>query len=68
MKKDDIPHDEVIDRLKSGDLSRRDFNRVLAAAGIAMVATPMLPGKARAAAADQPTYFTWGGWDDPARA
>ena len=66
MKKDDIPHDEVIDRLKSGDLSRRDFNRVLAAAGIAMVATPMLPGRAMAAAADQPTYFTWGGWDDPA--
>jgi len=65
MKKDDIPHDEVIDRLKSGDLSRRDFNRALAAAGIAMVATPMLPGQAQAAAADQPTYFTWGGWDDP---
>ncbi len=66
MKKNDMPNDEVIDRLKSRDLSRRDFNSILAAAGIAMVTMPVLSGRAMAAAADHPTYFTWGGWDDPA--
>ncbi|MCP4490318.1 MAG: extracellular solute-binding protein [Gammaproteobacteria bacterium] len=30
------------------------------------MATPVIPGSAMAAATDQPTYFTWGGWDDPA--
>ncbi len=66
MKKHYMPNDEVIDKMKSGEMSRREFNRVLAAIGIATVATPMIPGSAMAAATDQPTYFTWGGWDDPA--
>jgi spermidine/putrescine transport system substrate-binding protein len=65
MSKDNIPHNEAIDRLKTGSLSRRDFSKILAAAGVSMVATPMLGGNAFAAAKDQPTYFTWGGWDDP---
>ncbi len=46
-------------------MSRREFHKVLAAAGIAMVATPMVSGPARAAPADQATYFTWGGYDIP---
>ncbi len=66
MSKNDIPNDEIVDKLKSGSMSRREFNNILAAAGIAIVTTPVLSGKATAAAADQPTYFTWGGWDDPA--
>jgi spermidine/putrescine transport system substrate-binding protein len=65
MSKHNIPHDEAIDRLKTGHLSRRDFSKILAAAGVSMVATPMLGGNVFAAAQDQPTYFTWGGWDDP---
>jgi len=65
MSKYDMPNDEIVDKVRSGAMSRREFNRVLAAAGISMVATPMISGTAMAAAADQPTYFTWGGWDDP---
>lgn len=64
MSKYDIPNDEVVDRLNSGDMSRRDFNRILAAAGLIVATTPLTAGRVSAAAADQPTYFTWGGWDD----
>lgn len=66
MNKYDMPNDEVIDKIKSKEMSRREFGRILAAAGIVTVASPMMAGSAMAAAADQPTYFTWGGWDDPA--
>lgn len=65
MKKDDMPHDEVIDKIKSNRLSRREFSSILGAAGLTMVMTPMMSGTAQAAAADQATYFTWGGWDLP---
>lgn len=65
MKKSEICANELTDELKSGQMSRRRFNQILSAFGISMVMTPMVPGKARAAAADQATYFTWGGWDLP---
>ena len=50
MSKDNIPHNEAIDRLKTGSLSRRDFSKILAAAGVSMVDTPMLGGNAFTAA------------------
>ncbi len=65
MQKKSVSHNEIIDKVQSGQLSRREFSKILGAAGISMVMTPMLSGRALAAAADQPTYFTWGGWDDP---
>ncbi len=54
-----------IDDLRMGRLSRRDFNKSLSALGISMVMTPMLGKSASADAADQATYFTWGGYDVP---
>lgn len=56
---------EVLDKLQSGKMNRRQFTKALAAFGIGIMASPLLPGMARAEAADQPTYFTWGGWNDP---
>ena len=56
---------DKIDAFRSGDLTRRDFNKALSAVGIGLVAAPMASGTARAAAADQATYFTWGGYDVP---
>jgi len=54
---------EIIDRMADGTLSRRRFNQLLAAAGVAMVTVPLTP---RAAWADeQVTYFTWSGYDVP---
>ena len=63
--KTDISPKEINERLLTGDMSRRDFHKLLAAAGVAVVATPMVSGRAQAAAADQATYFTWGGYDIP---
>jgi len=65
MKKPDFSTNEIADELKSGQMSRRRFNQILGSVGLSMVMTPMLSRTAMAAAADQATYFTWGGWDLP---
>ncbi len=54
---------EFLDRLAAGTMTRRDFNRALAAVGLATVTVPFVPGRARAAG--EINYFTWGGYDDP---
>lgn len=59
---------DVLDQLnavRSGKLSRRAFTTTLAAAGVSLFVTPLGSQKANAAAADQATYFTWGGYDVP---
>lgn len=56
---------EKLDALRSGELSRRDFNTALSALGVSLVVSPLASRKATAAAADQATYFTWGGYDVP---
>lgn len=61
MKKSEISANELTDKLLSGTLSRRRFNQMLGAAGVSIV---MAPSTAFAAAKDQATYFTWGGYDD----
>ena len=54
-----------LDALRSGHLSRRDFNKTLSALGVSLVAMPVASKMAAAAAADQATFFTWGGYDVP---
>lgn len=59
---------DVLDQLgtmKEGKLSRRAFTKSLMAAGVGVMATPLVSRKALAAAEDQGTYFTWGGYDIP---
>ena len=56
---------EKLDALRSGDLSRRDFNKALSAVGVSLVLAPVASRRAAAAAADQATFFTWGGYDVP---
>ena len=51
--------------VRAGRLSRREFNRGLAAAGVGLATMPLVTRGARAAAADQATFFTWGGYDVP---
>lgn len=65
MYKSDISANEITDKLQEGKLTRRQFNKMLAAAGISMVAVPAISKSASAAAEDQATYFTWGGYDVP---
>jgi len=53
---------EFRQRIGDGTLSRRQFNRMLAAAGLTPVVMPLAGRTARAD--DQATYFTWSGYDD----
>ena len=62
MKKSKFSINELTDKLLSGTLSRRRFTQMLGAAGVSMV---MAPQSAMAAAKDQATFFTWGGYDNP---
>jgi spermidine/putrescine transport system substrate-binding protein len=55
---------EILDRLASGPLSRRQINRLLAGTGLSLAVMPMLPRASRAE--EQAIYFTWSGYDDPA--
>ena len=65
MKKSDFSVNEFTDKLHSNQLSRRKFNQMLGAAGVSLVMTPAMSRTAAAAAKDQATYFTWGGYDVP---
>ncbi|WP_306116030.1 MULTISPECIES: PotD/PotF family extracellular solute-binding protein [unclassified Roseovarius] len=59
---------DVVDQLGSvreGKLSRRAFTRGLLSAGVAMATVPAGTRRAMAAAEDQASYFTWGGYDIP---
>ncbi|MEO1140511.1 MAG: extracellular solute-binding protein [Pseudomonadota bacterium] len=59
---------DVVDQLgavREGKLSRRAFTKGLMAAGVAMATLPAGTRRALAAAEDQATYFTWGGYDIP---
>ncbi len=56
---------DLIARMKNRDINRRDLLQGLSAAGLAIVMTPAMSRMARAAAADQATFFTWGGYDVP---
>lgn len=56
--------DELLDRMASRKISRRQLLQVLGAAGVGVVAFAREPRLAHAA--DGPlTYFTWTGYDDP---
>jgi len=61
----DFSTNELTDKLLSGKLSRRQFSEMLGAAGVFLATLPVMTRTASAAAEDQATYFTWGGYDIP---
>jgi len=56
-------HKTVPERPASRKISRRDFQKTLASAGLAVVSMPMLSRVGRAAT-EHPTVFTWSGYED----
>lgn len=59
---------DVLDHLnavRTGQLSRRAFNRSLLALGVGVVTTPLALPRSAAAAGDPGVFFTWGGYDIP---
>src|SRR5579883_373383 len=57
------PH-ELRDRIRSASLDRRQFNRLLASFGIVSLASPLLSGTVKAAAAPL-QVFTWANYNQP---
>ena len=55
---------EFKDKLFEGKMTRREAHKVLAAAGITAVTLPAMRRPALAAAGDDITLFTWGGYED----
>src|SRR3546814_13834762 len=54
---------ELLDRMATGALSRRQFSKAMASAGLALTMVPMTARPSRAE--EQVTYFTWTGYDVP---
>jgi len=54
---------EAVAALRQGKLSRRDFNRALAAVGLSFAVMPLTARSSRAAS--NLTFFTWAGYDVP---
>lgn len=65
MDKSTLTGRDMMDAVREKRISRRDFTQLLGAAGVGLAATSLSPRLAGAAAADQATYFTWGGYDVP---
>ncbi|MDX1400690.1 MAG: extracellular solute-binding protein [Kiloniellales bacterium] len=56
---------DKLEAFRAGEISRRAFTASLSAVGVSLVLSPLASRKSGAAAADQATYFTWGGYDVP---
>jgi len=54
---------DTIKRMKDGNLSRRDFNKALAAVGLTTAVMPMTTKSSQAG--DEAIYYTWSGYDIP---
>ena len=54
---------DTIKRMRNRDLSRRDFNKALAAVGLTTVVMPITAKRSHAA--DEAIYYTWSGYDIP---
>lgn len=64
MSDETLSTEEMIDKVKQGGLSRRQFNQLLTATGVSLFALPVSTHKARAQDGEA-MYFTWGGYDIP---
>ncbi len=56
---------QIQEQLANGKISRRKFNKMLAALGATTIMMPMSSRTALAASGDHPTIFTWEGWEVP---
>lgn len=57
--------DELIGKVAEGKLPRRDFMKLLSAAGLALTTLPSTARQALAAPTDNAVSFTWSGYDVP---
>ena len=56
---------QLMDKLASGKMTRREFKKALASVGLGLVAAPMLSRRGLAGTDDNPVVFTWEGYEAP---
>ncbi len=56
---------ELLDKLGSGGMTRREFKKALASVGLGLLAMPLWPKLGSAGTADHPLIFTWEGYEEP---
>ncbi len=56
---------ELMERMTSGKMTRREFKKALASVGLGLVAVPMLSRRGLAGTDDNPVVFTWEGYEAP---
>lgn len=56
---------ELLEKMQSGEMTRRDFKKALASFGLALISAPLVSRASRAASDDHPLVFTWEGYEDP---
>jgi len=61
---EDIKPIEAIRAVREGRMSRRDFTKLLTAAGVGMATMPLIPTVGKAATEDHPLVFTWAGYEE----
>ncbi len=57
--------DKFFTKVAKRTLTRRDVSKAFSAAGLVVVARSLLPRPAQAASDEQPTLFTWAGYEVP---
>lgn len=55
---------EFLDKLTSGKIRRRDFNKILAGTGLSLISIPLISRPTKAAVEDHPLVFTWAGYEE----
>ncbi|MDX1425667.1 MAG: hypothetical protein R3322_21160, partial [Kiloniellales bacterium] len=55
---------ELMEKVTTGKMTRRDFKKALAALGLGLVAGPMVSRRGLAATEDHPVVFTWEGYEE----
>lgn len=55
---------EFLDKLASGKIRRRDFNKILAGTGLSLISIPLISRSGKAAVEDHPLVFTWAGYEE----
>ena len=59
-----MERNELLDKLGSGLMTRREFKKALASLGLGLFTLPLLPTRTKAAADDHPVIFTWEGYEE----
>ncbi len=56
---------ELMEKMTSGKMTRREFKKALAAVGLGLFAVPLVSKRGLAGTDDHPVIFTWEGYEDP---